>query len=161
MQIRTFYLSLALFYISILAAAFEIEHISHIPPCSLCIIQRFLLGGLIGVCIVAARTHTFWLNNILKICGSIFAVLGIMAAARQLWLMYHPTHVGSCAADLLFLIKHFPLHTAWEALISGSPSCTHAPKLFGASLPTWSLISFSIGLLGFIFTGRLTKESYS
>lgn len=122
-----------------------------LEPCPLCVFQRI---GLIimGVFALVAFIH-HPKTALMRRLYSFLALLGIgwstAVAARHVWLQHlPPDQVPSCGPGLDFWVDTFPMQEVVKLVLSGSGECAKIDWTFlGLSLPTWSLVFFSVLLL--------------
>ena len=129
-----------------LAGGYYVEYVQGVLPCALCLLQRIVLSILMLLFFVGwmiqptSRTKTIF-NALLLI----LSITGAGLALRQVWLQHHPimAETSSCVLGLTYLFKVFPFHTALWTAVKGSQECGKIyGKIFGFSLPLWSLITF-------------------
>lgn len=130
---------------SVIAAAFLIQETVHLKPCPLCLVQRFifmLLSGFFFLLFVLPQRRKIYML-ILQV-GSVFlSCLGIIVSGRHLWLQQFGTVQNSCAGDLIYLLKHFPLQKIMIRLFNGAGNCATIDWQFlSLSMPAWALLFF-------------------
>lgn len=115
-------------------------------PCPLCFLQRALLLSFAMICLVAslhAPGEAGW-----RLYASVLfliALVGAVAAARQVWLQASPPeNIASCLENLQYLLDTQPyLKVLWMVFV-GSAGCSEITwSLFGISMPEWSLLAFA------------------
>jgi len=129
--------------LALLGAALYMQHVLHMLPCPLCVIQRYAFAVIALICLVslvlphrAARLGAG--------VGMLAATAGAGVAIWHWWVKLHPS--VSCGID--------PLETSLNRIVTAKllPSlfyadglCTtpYAP-LLGLSLPQWALIWFIV-----------------
>lgn len=134
-----------------IAFALYLEHVQGLNPCPLCVFQRI---GLIAMGLIAliALLHNP-LKNSMRRFYAFLASLGILwsagVAARHVWLQHlPPEQVPSCGPGLDYLVDVLPMKTVLQQVLSGSGECAEIDWTFlGQSLPTWSLVVFSVLLM--------------
>lgn len=130
----------------IMGAALYLEYEVGLQPCSLCIVQRFFLA-VFGISCLAAAVH-FPRGSGLRIyagMGLVSALLGGLAATRQLWLQDNADPAAvTCHPGLWHLLQHAPLLQTLKVLVLGTPDCGSINwTLLSLSLPEWSLLGFA------------------
>ncbi|PVZ10412.1 MULTISPECIES: disulfide bond formation protein B [unclassified Pseudomonas] len=130
---------------SALGAAFYLEEIANLAPCSLCIVQRVFIGAVGALCFLGALcvpgrrvARRYALASIL--CCS----LGAASAVRQLWLQNYANPADAmCFSGVWHLLTSLPMADAAKALVLGTPDCANVTwTLLGMSLPEWSLLTY-------------------
>lgn len=132
--------------VSIMGAALYLEYEVGLQPCSLCIVQRFFVAAF-GVSCLAAAVH-FPRTRGMRIYTAIAllsALLGGLAATRQLWLQDHADASAiTCHPSLWQMLHHAPLLQTLKVLVMGTPDCGSVNwTLLSLSLPEWSLLGFT------------------
>ena len=134
-----------LIIIILLSAAMVLQKFIGLEPCPLCIAQRIIFFGLGILFLIGIFLPTsVWTRRIHSLLILIMALLGVLLAARQIWIRHLPPgHIPPCAADFYYMVKYFPFKQTLLALIQGTAECTKDTwTLFGIDLPTWSLLWF-------------------
>ncbi|MBW4048819.1 MAG: disulfide bond formation protein B [Proteobacteria bacterium] len=128
-----------------LAAALWVQHLGN-PPCPLCILQRM---GYLAVLAFALITSAARLGKSPGIgrgtaaLGVLSGLLGLAAAAKHVWLVWHPGQ--TCGLDpLAVTINHWPI-THWAPwMFRADGFCADVPYVFGIALPLWSALGFIV-----------------
>lgn len=118
-----------------------------LPPCPLCMFQRACLVGvgffcLMGIVFSPKKTG----SKVLALGATIFSILGLSIAGRQVWLQHLPKdQVPECGPDLEFMLDAFPLSETIQTVLSGSGECAEVLWQFiGLSMPEWMVIIFGL-----------------
>jgi disulfide bond formation protein DsbB len=132
-----------------LAAALYMQHGKGLPPCTLCIIQRYAFIW-VGLCALIALLYPArWMRLLAVIAGVLGALGGMVAAARNLWVLTHPEIL--CGRDPVELfLNQLPTAELMPKVFMALGLCSDPiPPLFGLPLPAWSLIGLLViaGLL--------------
>lgn len=122
-----------------LAAALYMQHVQGLQPCTLCIIQRYAFVW-VGLC--AAIAMIFPLNSVrlvASLIGVVGAIGGAVAAARNLWVLYHPDIL--CGRDPVEVFLNGLPTAQWfpKVFIALGLCSDPIPPLLGLPLPAWSL----------------------
>jgi disulfide bond formation protein DsbB len=134
---------LLLFSLAVLGLAFYLQHVDHLEPCPLCLMQRFcgflfIFFCLIGLCLSKIRAQ----KRILLI-QLVMALAGLFFALRQLWLQNTPNHVAACLPGFDVILQYFPWRDVLHALFWGSADCAIVGWTFlSLSIPAWSALYF-------------------
>jgi len=128
--------------LALVGGALYMQYVEHEDPCPLCIIQRygFLL---IALCAFLAARRTGWRAvRVFEGLIMLFALGGIVAAARLIWVQAFPSY--SCGFDALQPIVDALPPAKWlPGVFKVQGLCeTVYPPVLGLSIPTWSLIAF-------------------
>ena len=142
----------ALACVGMLAYAIYAEKFLGFVPCPLCMFQRFCVGALAAVFVVAGLHPA-------KRAGSIvYGVLVFLAAGatawvagRHVWIQAQPHGtVPACGAPLDTLLDMFPLLEVVRKVLTGGGECGVIDwTVLGLSMPLWVLIAaVTLGLVG-------------
>jgi disulfide bond formation protein DsbB len=128
----------------LLAAALFMEHVLHLDPCPLCMMQRIWVGivGLIAcVGFVHGSAHRRY-----PVGGIVAAVVGAGFSLRQLYLQHLPAdQVPSCGPDLGYMLDVFPAADVLKAMTFGTGNCAEVTfTLLGVSIAGWTLVGFIV-----------------
>ncbi len=129
-----------------LAGAYVLEHQLHWEPCSLCLLQRYVLGALSGLFFLGALHNCKSMGRYFYLLSTILmSSLGMLLAIRHLWLQYFlpPEDSVSCTAGLEQLLEFQPVLSALKEVILNSKDCTQIDTLLTIPLSAWSLLGFS------------------
>lgn len=127
-----------------LGAALYMQHGKALQPCTMCIIQRyaFLLLGLSAfLCILLPfRVIRVFLVG----TGVLGALVGIIAAIRNLWVLSHPEIL--CGRDPIELFLNGLPPAQWfpKVFVAQGLCSDPIPPLLGLPLPAWSLIGLFV-----------------
>lgn len=135
-----------------LATAFFLEYVMDMIPCVLCWVQRAMFAFTGLICLVACiHNPQCWGRRVYAFLAAIFSILGIVAAARQIWLKYNPGF--SClSSDIEEIFARNPFFEAVYKAFQGTPECgLLADKFLGIPLPYWGVATFSFFSLVLLF----------
>lgn len=158
---RNTYSFLFVFALLILGASIYLQITKNMEPCPLCVIQRGVFALLGIICLIAtihnpARTG----QRIYRGSLMILTLLGTFIAGRQLWIQALPEGTVSCGADLLSLLKTFPLQEILPLLFKGTADCqTKGPHIFFLTISEWSLVCFVFFFIVLILSKFQTSSS--
>lgn len=143
---RSFFLVLFLAGVSAMGASFYLEHWAGLVPCTLCLLQRYLLLGfsvttLVGLVHGPGRLGA----RLYALCALVSSLGGAAVAARQVVLLsapkLGPPHL--CRPGLDYLLENMSLFQALKLTLNGSWECYHINwTLLDLSVPEWSLLFF-------------------
>lgn len=138
------------------------QYVLHLDPCPLCILQRvavmavgafFLLAALHDPARFGARLY----GALIVLC----AALGVMVAARQLWIIAQPPGtVAECGASLEYMMDVLPWREVLDKVLRGSGECAKVDWHFlGLNMPTWVLIALILlAVWGVLVNWRFLKR---
>ena len=115
-----------------------------LEPCPLCILQRVAVMAA-GVLFLLAFLHNPGDRGarVYGVLIDLVALLGILVAARQIWIIAQPPGaVAECGASLDYMMDVLPLHEVLGKVLTGSGECAKIDWLFlGLNMPTWVLMA--------------------
>lgn len=145
--VRWVNLSAFILCLFLLGAAAYLQFHLNLQPCALCLLQRWILLGLVGLFLIGGfyipRHH--WAMILHGALIVIVSLLGIAAAGRQVWLQSLPADALplSCGPDFSYLLENYSLIKAIEFAFSNEAECTEVVwRLFNLSIPEWTLLFF-------------------
>ena len=143
------YLGVFLACVGLMGFGLYLQHVEHLEPCPLCILQRyaFVATGLIAFVAVVHNPGRIarWIYSPLLILS---AGAGAVIAARQSWLRYHPPQALDCGPDLAYMLDSFPLTQVLPKVFKGEGDCAKVVWQFlGLSIPEWALAWFVLFVL--------------
>ena len=138
--------------VGLISYALYAQYGLHLEPCPLCILQRVAVIA-VGALFLLAFLHDPG-DRGARIYGALIdfaAVLGILVAARQIWIIAQPPgSVAECGASLDYMMDVLPLHEVLGKVLSGSGECAKVDWTFlGLNMPTWVLMALlAVGFWG-------------
>ncbi|HMK13974.1 MAG TPA: disulfide bond formation protein B [Burkholderiales bacterium] len=165
-NIRLIYLAIFVACAGLLGFGLYLQHVEHLDPCPLCILQRIAFIAT-GVTAVVAAVHNPQRigNTIYALTMTIFAGIGAGIAGWHVWLQYTPrSKVVECGPGLEYMLDAFPLSKALPMIFRGSGDCGFVVWSFlGLSIPAWALVWFILialaGMILLIQTLRQRKDA--
>lgn len=126
--------------------AFYLQYYQYVPPCPLCILQRYAYVAIVIFCVVGRLTPFVRLASFLSLLA---AVGGAFAASSQLWVIHNPTI--QCGNDPLAVTVNSLITAKWfPALFKSDGYCSEVlDRILGLTLPEWSLAWFMV--FAFVF----------
>ncbi|MFM8453706.1 MAG: disulfide bond formation protein B [Gammaproteobacteria bacterium] len=158
---RPIFFGLALASASLISA-YLIQYFADMQPCSLCLLERWIIIGM-GLCfgfqlflyqLFNQNTVSDVLNFLSKYFNLILNLSGILIALRHVWIERFPETLEhlSCTADLDRLFEKYNVWIAIKKVIESPSDCgSHIDFFLGISVPTWSLITFLVLLIFNVF----------
>lgn len=137
MNNRVAFLGVFLACSGLLGFGLVLQHVIHLEPCPLCILQRMAFI-VIGVTALAAVIHNPSLRGGKIYAGLIafFSAVGGGIAAWQVYLQHMPPgQVPECGPGLDYMLEAMPLTKILPMIFKGSGECAEV---------TWTFLSLSI-----------------
>ena len=159
---RKILLTAFLLCILLFIVAYWVQEKYGLAPCPLCMLQRIIVGLIALLAFIGAIHNPGRIGaKIYGILGTIFAVVGLGLAGRQIWLQHQPpSSTATCLPGLKYLFQSMPSGQALKAILHGSTECSRVRWEFIFTLPEWSAIAFIILcvlMLLLFFVRRKTK----
>ena len=162
--------SRSLFFMAFIAGtlamgvSYYLEYAVGLRPCGLCLVQRFCLALLTGVCLMASIHGPGRIGNVLywllSLCSSL---AGTVTAWRQVLLQSLPAEqVAACSTHLAELLASSPWLSVVQQMFRGAADCVEISwTLFDLSLTEWSLLFFVAMMILAVYQSlRLVWTSY-
>lgn len=139
------FLMLILSVLAILSS-YAMQFLLDMQPCPLCIMQRFCTVVLVFLCLSYFCFERWGKKNSFLISQIIFIVLGVVLAARQMWLqIFTHNDAGLCLPGFEQLVHYFSWDIILKVMFWGSNECgTVAWTLLGLPTSVWTLGFFSL-----------------
>lgn len=129
----------------VLSTAFYLEYFENMLPCVLCWVQRGLFALTGVICLIACLHNPQTTGRrIYALLAFIFSSLGIVAAARQVWLLWNPTASGCLPTTIEDIFTNNPLFEAIIAAFKGTPECGLPNPFLGIDMPYWGVLTFIV-----------------
>ncbi len=145
MKTRLIYTAIFSACAGLLGFGLYLQHVEHLDPCPLCILQRIAFIA-IGLTALVAAIHNPQKigNTIYAISLTIFAGIGAGIAGWHVWLQHMPRGKAvECGPGLDYMLDAFPLSKALPMIFKGSGDCGNIVWSFlGLSIPGWALVWF-------------------
>ncbi|MHC8384763.1 disulfide bond formation protein B [Pseudomonas sp. LB3P14] len=161
--------SRSLFFMAFIAGAlalgvsYYLEYAVGLKPCGLCLLQRFSLALLTGICLMASvhgpgrfGSFLYWM------LGLLCSLAGTVTAWRQVLLQSDPTHqLLTCSPNLAVQYEDLPWLCQVTHMFKGEAECAEISwTLFDLSIPEWSLLLFmAMTVLGIYQVLRLVWKA--
>ena len=118
-----------------------------LDPCPLCMFQRACLVGVGIMCLLGILIKPKKIaSKLIAFTISVFSLLGLAIAGRQVWLQYLPAdQVPECGPGLEFMMETFPLTEMIQSVFQGSGECAEVQWQFlSFSMPEWMVLVFFV-----------------
>lgn len=147
---RTLFLAVLVCCISLLGFGLYLQHIVHLEPCPLCVLQRVAFVA-VGMTAMLAFVHNPGVLGRMAygLLIILFSLAGAAVAGRNVWLQsLPPDQVPECGPGLEYMLEAFPLSKALPMVFQGSGECAKVEwTMLGLSIPAWALGWFVIFIL--------------
>lgn len=147
-----------------LGISYYLEYAVGLQPCGMCLLQRWCLALLTGVCLLASvhgpdrfGSFLYWL------LGFLCSLAGTVTAWRQVLLQGDSRQqVLACSTNLADLFASHSWFSVVRQMFNGSADCAKISwTLFGLSVPEWSLLFLvAITILSVYQLLRLLRSAF-
>jgi disulfide bond formation protein DsbB len=129
----------------VLGVSYYLEYAIGLKPCGLCLLQRFFLALLAGVCLLASvhgpgrfGSFLYWL--LVLFCS----LAGTVTAWRQVLLQGDPMEqLPTCSPNLTEVFANTPWDCIVQRMYEGTADCAQISwTLFDVSIRVWCLLYF-------------------
>ena len=130
---------------ALIGTALYLQHVMHLEPCPLCIVQRVLVIVLAAIMAVAAAHNPKGSGRcVYAALVAAVALLGTAVSGRHVYLQHlPPDQVPECGPGLDYILDVFPIGEAFAMILRGSGECAEVQWTFlGLAIPGWTLIAF-------------------
>lgn len=135
---------------AMLAYAFYAQFQEGLMPCAFCIFQRVCYAAL-GLVFLVAGLHAprpGTPRKIYAVLAALIALIGAGIAFRHVWVQLYPPPMAMCGSPLDFMLETMSLDNVIRKVLTATGDCSNTDwKLFGMTMPAWSLIAF-LGFAG-------------
>jgi len=130
----------------IAVAYFYFQQQLGLAPCPLCMFQRAALLGVSVFCLLGLMFNPGKVfSKLIAFGATLFSVLGLAIAGRQVWLQHLPEdQVPECGPDLAFMLDVFPLSQVISTVFQGSGECAEVQWTFLFTIPEWMVAIFLV-----------------
>lgn len=147
LSFRAMYLAVLACCVVVLGFGLYLQHVVHLEPCPLCVIQRiaFIAVGLTALVAFAHNPKSLG-RRLYGLLLALFSMAGAAVAIRNLWLQsLPPDQVPECGPGLDYMLESFPLTKVLPMVFKGSGECAKVEwTMFGLAIPAWALIWFAV-----------------
>lgn len=131
----------------VLSTAYFIEYGFNQIPCSLCLLQRYVLW-LLCLSFLIAALHApkgLFTRVAYGLLNVLLSGIGFLLTLRQIWIQHLPKEAApNCVADLERILQYQPLLEAVQTILTGGGECREAKfTLLGLSLAEISTVVFA------------------
>jgi protein dithiol:quinone oxidoreductase len=129
---------------ALMGYAYYAEHVLHLEPCPLCMLQRVgivLLG--VAFLLAFAADPRGWGRWLFAAGIALLALATMGVAARHLYVQsLPPGTLPSCGAPLEVMLRYAPWREVLAKVLTGSGECAKIEwRFLGLSMPGWVLIA--------------------
>ncbi|MDD5330507.1 MAG: disulfide bond formation protein B [Sulfuricella sp.] len=147
---RRLFLAIFLVCAGLMGFGLYLQHVVHLEPCPLCILQRIAFIAIGGVALAAALHNPRrrgW-----KVYGSLLAFLSLAGGGVAAWQVHlqhlPPGQVPECGPGLDYMIEVLPLSKILPLIFKGSGECAEVTWTFlNLSIAQWALGWFALFVL--------------
>ena len=143
---RLVFLFVFLASVLLMGAGLVLQHIKHLEPCAMCILQRYAFVGAALIALLAALHGPGKRGTrIYGVMVLLVSLAGGGVAARQAWMQRFPSRETVCGPGLEYTLQSFPLADALPMIFKGGGDCAKVQWTFlGGTIPEWALLWFAV-----------------
>jgi len=139
---RVLFLGIFLACFGLMGFGLVLQHVMHLEPCPLCILQRIAFIA-IGATALAAAIHNPHRRG-WTVYGSLLAFLSVLGGGVATWQVYlqhlPPDQVPECGPGLDYMLEAMPLTKILPMIFKGSGECAKVTWTFlNLSIAQWAL----------------------
>jgi len=140
---RTLLAAIVLIVATSMAGALFFQHVLHLEPCPLCVLQRVAIIGA-GVFAAFGLLFAGAAGQLVAIgLTALFTLAGAGIAGWHSWIVAFPPESMSCGRPFEWFHQDFPLTKWLPKLFAGEGDCIRVDwSLLGLTIPNLSLIAF-------------------
>lgn len=128
---------------SMMAYALYAQHVLHLSPCNMCMLERIGVIAL-GVAFLLAALHNPRRPGAYAYAAlvALATLVAAAAAGRHVWMQLQPLgSLPSCGADFYSMLDMMPFTEVVQRIVTGGGDCQAITWTFaGLSMPAWVLI---------------------
>lgn len=129
----------------LLLISYYFQFVKGMQPCLLCILQRWAMGLLTVIFLLAAIQNPKKIGiKLYAFATLIIAIFGTAAAGRQTWLQHQPPNTqATCLPGLKYLLHMHPFPVVLKLMFHGGSDCAEVIwRFLGMTMAEWTLIFF-------------------
>jgi disulfide bond formation protein DsbB len=129
---------------TLMAYAYYAEHVLHLEPCPLCMLQRIGIVSMGAIFLIAsAHNPRSWAKQLYGAMLVLLALATIGVAARHLYVQsLPPGTLPACGAPLEVMLRFAPWREVLAKVLTGSGECSKVDwRLLGLAMPAWVLMA--------------------
>ena len=131
------------FVVLSMAGALFFQHVLHLEPCPLCVMQRVLIVGVGFFALLGLLSRGRRGQTLAAALAGVSALAGAGVAGWHSWILKFPPESMSCGRPFQWFHDDFPLATWLPKLFAGEGDCLALDWTFlGLAIPHLSLIAF-------------------
>src|SRR6185312_11050532 len=121
---RPIYFGIFLICAALMGFGLYLQHVEHLEPCPLCILQRYAFVATGVIALVAGLQDPGRIGRVVYGLLLIAASgAGAVVAGRQSWLQHNPPQILDCGPDLSYMLESFPLAQVLPKVFKGEGDC--------------------------------------
>lgn len=154
---RVLFLGIFLACFGLLGFGLVLQHVMHLEPCPLCILQRIAFIAIGATALVAVVHNPGRRGGI--VYGSLLALFSVLGGGIAAWQVYlqhlPPGQVPECGPGLDYMLEAMPLTKILPLIFKGSGECAEVTWTFlDLSIAQWALgcfVLFALAGLAAVF----------
>ncbi len=132
---------------SLLVAYIYFDLILELQPCTLCVLDRYLLILITFIFFIIMISKRVFIFKLLNGTNLLLCVIGIISTMRHIWLQVFKDETTldgfGCGGGFFYYISTLPLLEAIKNILNNPTPCNDVKwQLFGLSIPMYTFILF-------------------
>jgi len=132
---------------SLLVAYIYFDLILELQPCTLCVLDRYLLILITFIFFIIMISKRVFIFKLLNGTNLLLCVIGIISTIRHIWLQVFKDEAAldgfGCGGGFFYYISTLPLLEAIKNIFNNPTPCNDVKwQLFGLSIPMYTFILF-------------------
>lgn len=147
---KTILISVATICVALLGFALYLQLVKNMPPCPLCVMQRYAFI-FIAICCLIALALQGQARRISSGLALLSSLSGLGIASKHLWLLANPEL--TCGIDPYETVLNKIFTAQWlPIMFKADGLCeTPYPPIIGLSIPGWAAVWFSVFTIALLF----------
>ena len=150
---------------SLLVAYIYFDLIEELQPCTLCVLDRYLLILMSFIFFIIVISKRGFIFKTLNGTNLLLCVIGVISTIRHIWLQVFKDETAldgfGCGGGFFYYISTLPLLEAIKNIFNNPTPCNDVKwQLFGLSIPMYTFILFLILIIIILKMFKSQKNVY-
>ncbi len=151
--------------VSLLVAYIYFDLIVELQPCTLCVLDRYLLILIALIFFIITISGRDFIFKTLNTTNLLLCIIGLISTIRHIWLQVFKDETAldgfGCGGGFFYYISTLPLLDAIKNIFNNPTPCNDVKwQLFGLSIPMYTFILFLILIIIVLRLFKSKKNVY-
>ena len=151
--------------VSLLVAYIYFDLIVELQPCTLCVLDRYLLILIALIFFIITISGRDFIFKTLNTTNLLLCIIGLISTIRHIWLQVFKDETAldgfGCGGGFFYYISTLPLLDAIKNIFNNPTPCNDVKwQLFGLSIPMYTFILFLILIIIVLKLFKSKKNVY-